>query len=291
MRSVLAVVLFVAAGCASREAEVATNLTPEAAAEIVDLLRDSDGDCVLDMPARQEEMKKENGGSAGVYRVLVPRRHRVDAQDLLHRNKLPRPPDNEDLVPQREATRVTVNEEGILKLYLAQQKRKEIEQTLLKFPQVASVRVSIAQGHWATPAQRSAKVPDIPPTASVAISTRSRECDVIDEETLIARVAEHVASSVDRLLPSAVTVTLIKQQYLSSPNGRGGIDAGRNDAMRSTGSKWCDVARILGVGAGALLLAAGFLAVAHIKLRRELKRSLARRPLPGLRRDDDNEDR
>lgn len=289
MRSVLAVVLVVAAGCASREAEVATNLTPEAAAEIVDLLRDSDGDCVPDIRARQQE----NPGSKPNdprYDVLVPRNHLRDAESLLSLNKLPRTDQGESGIKAKEAMKVTAKQE-ITEALLVLLKQEQIEQQLLEFEGVVWAKVMISTGEARGVYQLPGDCPQALPSASVTMTIRHRECDGVDEGDLESKAKEHVASAFERLEPSRVTVSLVKQRLLGASSEVSTLSAGRLPAKNPPRSNWSGKAPLLVAAAGLLLVVVGLLTVVNIKLRQDLKRSLARRPLPGLRRDDDDEER
>jgi type III secretory pathway lipoprotein EscJ len=289
MRSVLAVVLVVAAGCASREAEVATNLTPEAAAEIVDLLRDSDGDCVPDIRARQQE----NPGSKPKdprYDVLVPRNHLRDAESLLSLNKLPRTVQGESGINSNDATDFSAKSE-VTNALLLLLKQEQIEQQLLEFEGVVWAKVMISTSEAPAPYQLPGDCPQALPSASVTMTIRQRECDGVDEGGLESKAKRHVASAFEGLEPSRVTVSLVKQRLLGASSEVSAPSADRLPATNSPRSKWSGKAPLLAAAAGLLLIVVGLLTVVNIKLRQDLKRSLARRPLPGLRRDDDDEER
>lgn len=289
MRSVLAVVLVVAAGCSSREAEVATNLTPEAAAEIVDLLRDSDGDCVPDIRARQQESPGFRSKDPR-YDVLVPRKHLRDAESLLSINKLPRNAQGESGIKPEQAANWQSKPEFTEALLLLL-KQEQIEQQLLEFEGVVWAKVMISTSEAPDSYRFPGDCPQALPSASVTMTIRQRECDGVDEGDLESKARQHVASAFEGLEPSRVTVSLVKQRLLGASSEVSAPSAGRRPATNSPRSEWSGKAPLLAAAAGLLLVVVGLLTVVNIKLRQDLKRSLARRPLPGLRRDDDHEER
>ncbi len=141
----LAMTAIIAAGCGPREAVVATDLSQAAAAEIVDLLQDANGDCVPDMRARQEAAESGRRGNESAFSVLVPRKQLRDAQTLLGLNNLPRPvvvsPTREGANPGSLGTK-----DQMTAAYLIHQKQQEIEQALSEHPEFARVKVMIATG-------------------------------------------------------------------------------------------------------------------------------------------------